>query len=181
MIDSTDLRSEMPLVRRDILLHGKPVLIERTFGKKTELAGEIGVLEYEKIRGFYLLEVIKDPPSNPDLPGWFVWRGEVKGRSLNVKDFPDWSGEEKKQIGQQYRMANYTFRIAVGDKYIYGDECQWRPLWCQKNKKNDVCAGKLILNGQNIVCSDCGATYPLTMIDGFPRAKEFLNSEETDR
>ena len=185
MTDKENKISKMPSVRRDTPFKGKAVLIEHTFGKKTHLAGQVAEVECEKIRSFYLLEVLKKPPKNQKEPGWFRLKRESRGRNeAEIGNLPDWDSSDPKEVGQTYRAANYTYRFSVGDnEYIYCDECQWRPLWCQKTSdRKIVCGGKLEIDSDGeIVCQKCGSKHSLTMIEGFPRAKTFLINADAAR
>ena len=184
MVDQINRSTEIPPVRRETPFKGRDVLIERTFGKKTHLAGRVGVVECEKIRSFYVLKITQKPPKNPNEPGWFRLIREVRGRNkAKIGRLPDWDDKTIKEVGQVYRTANYVYRFFVDGESIHGDECQWRPLWCQKTSdRGQTCGGKLkIEKGNEIVCEKCGSVYPASMIEGFPQARAALMDNDANR
>jgi len=167
-------RAGLPSVRRQTPFKGKPVLIERTFGKKTHLEGQVGVLECEKIRGFFLVEIIRKPSGPADLSYYSVLR-EVRGRSKEVEGVLDWDDLGPKRVGDRRRIPNYTLRFAVGNEHIHADECDWFPLYCKNTVDGDACGGKLKIVGGQIKCESCGATFPLTLVKDFPEARRLLS------
>jgi len=164
----------LPSVRRQTPFKGKPILIERTFGKKTHLEGRVALLECEKIRGFFLVEITRKQSGPADLGYYSVLR-EVRGRSKEVEGVLDWDDAGPKRIGERRRIPNYTFRFTVGSEHIHADECDWFPLYCKNTVEDDACGGKLKIVGGHIECQDCGATFPLALIKNFPEAHRLLS------
>jgi hypothetical protein len=164
----------LPAVRRQTFLRGKPVLIERTFGKKTHLQGQVATLECEKIRGFFLVKIVRESSGPADLSYYSVLR-EVRGRSKEVEGIPDWNDGEPKKVGEVRRIPNYTLRFKVGEEHIHADECEWRPLYCKNSVGDDACGGKLKVTGGHIECESCGTTYPLSLVENFPEARRLLS------
>lgn len=174
MAEST--KSTMPTVRRKSPQEGKPVLIEKAFGSKPHLTGRVGTLECEKIRGFFVIEVLRKPNGSGDVT-WYRVAREVRGRPKEVEHLLDWDDPAPKKVGDQRRMPNYTFRFAVDDEHIHADECDWRPLYCKATTGGSTCGGKLFLENGHIACQVCGATYSVDLVKGFPEAERLLGEE----
>lgn len=172
-------KSTMPSVRRKTPQEGKPILVEKAFGSKPHLSGRVGIMECEKIRGFFIIEVLREPTGVNDVTWYRVVR-EARGRPKEVENLLDWNDPEPKKIGEQRRIANYTFRFSVEGEHIHADECDWRPLYCKATNDKGTCGGKLRFEGERIVCQECGATYGAILVKGFPEAERLLREARDD-